>query len=204
MCVHRACVGAGTVRRTLLFIHACAPVCYEWISYSVGLAFYKVQLSPPFCFGVWECWCSWGGAALQPNWHSPVCAPLLSFCQHHHCVELSQARNLTDRQMGVVDFSNITPSRCPPCAQQWGSMHMQKDNEEEKPQFATFRFSFAIQELEVVLRKNKKGRKSGTGPDMNWSEWYNQKKAELDEWVSICCQTLNLTLKIDWQGTKPL
>lgn len=52
--------------------------------------------------------CGSVGAPVQPNWHSLECG-LLSFCQHHHCVELSQARHLTAGQKGGV-VNTIPPA----------------------------------------------------------------------------------------------
>lgn len=46
--------------------------------------------------------------------HWRVQPPPLSFCHHHRCVELSQARHLTDRQMETVDFDCTTSIRSRP------------------------------------------------------------------------------------------
>lgn len=109
-------------------------VCFCKYPFHRGSPFLLNYSSPFLSFGVWELQCSWENSALQPNRHSLKCATLLSFCQHHHCVELSQARHLTDSQMGVVDFSNITPSRCPFWAQRWGSLHLHTHTQTKKGQ----------------------------------------------------------------------
>lgn len=103
----------------------------------------------PFLFWLWGSFSTHG--ALQPNWHSLECVPVLSFCQHHHCMELSQARHLTDKQMGVVNFSNLAPSHCPLYVQRRGSMPIHTYTEDERAHLVSWTASSLSCSLQLSL-----------------------------------------------------
>lgn len=154
------------------------------------------MLSPFFCCCARELHWFWESTTLKQNWHSLECAPLLSFCQHHHSVELSQARRLTDRQMGVVDFSNITPFRCPLCAHRWGSVHSHKQARKRVfvprlPLQSLAKWNFLEQNTTTYIYKILE-----KAPD---HQIYNHQERKLHEWLSISSQNADLTKEVCWK-----
>lgn len=169
-------------------LHVCLCVAlyvFASIHFSGAYLFFQTTTLHFYLLGVWELQCSWENSALQPNRHSLKCATLLSFCQHHHCVELSQARHLTDSQMGVVDFSNLTPSRCPLPAQWWGSLHLHTHRRRKD------KFCNRLPLCSLALCRRKKSH-----TETYWSKRCNEQERELHDWVYSCGQTVHLTEEI--------
>lgn len=146
------------------------------------------------CHSMWEllgklCFCSQIGIQWCVQ-HPPTPPPSLSFCHHHRCVELSQARHLTDRQMETVDFSSTTPPL--PLTATW----LQNADAHERAAFKTRR-SRLLDGESGKKRKEKKesDQNQETVADTDWSRRFNQEESELHEWISNYCQIVILSQK---------
>lgn len=151
------------------------------------MIFFFTIWSFPHFFAMWEPQYSWGNGALQPNWHSLECGPLLSFCQHHRCMSSANQDIWQTGNWWDVDFSNIRPllltSLCP-----WLRFNTQTYTQEKKCQNSVPWSRSLLPAIFFFLALDQQKKKDN-------KRNYSQRLRGTTDWVSVCCPAANLTLK---------